>query len=354
MDFIDELRQFSKRVESLKDLLPTEEATKNALILPFFQMLGYDVFNPLEFLPEFTADIGIKKGEKVDYAILLDNKPAILIEAKWCGEALDKHDSQLFRYFGTTEAKFGILTNGIIYKFYTDLDEPNKMDLSPFLEFNLLDLNDSVVQEIKRFCKERIDIDAAFTAASELKYTNLIKSFLSRQRTALDDSFINYILGEVYQGRRTQQVVERFTPIIKKAYNGYINDVINDTLKSAMLSHEDEPKKEAADDETETTQIEPEEPVSKIDTTPEELEAYGLIKAILRNILPPDKVCHKDTESYFGILYDNNTRKWICRLKLDASKKLLLLPDEKYVIEGIDEILSYADQIIASAQRFVS
>ena len=121
-----------------------------------------------------------------------------------------------------------------------------------------------------------------------------------------------------------------------------------------MLSHEDEPKKEAADDETETTQIEPEEPVSKIDTTPEELEAYGLIKAILRNILPPDKVCHKDTESYFGILYDNNTRKWICRLKLDASKKLLLLPDEKYVIEGIDEILSYADQIIASAQRFVS
>lgn len=157
MDFIDELRQFSKRVESLKDLLPTEEATKNALILPFFQMLGYDVFNPLEFMPEFTADVGIKKGEKVDYAILLDNKPAILIEAKWCGEALDKHDSQLFRYFGTTEAKFGILTNGIVYKFYTDLDEPNKMDLSPFLEFNLLDLNDSVVQEIKRFCKERID-----------------------------------------------------------------------------------------------------------------------------------------------------------------------------------------------------
>ena len=354
MDFIDELRQFSKRVESMKDLLPTEEATKNALILPFFQMLGYDVFNPLEFIPEFTADVGIKKGEKVDYAILLDNKPAILIEAKWCGETLDKHDSQLFRYFGTTEAKFGILTNGIVYKFYTDLDEPNKMDLSPFLEFNLLDLNDSVVQEIKRFCKERIDIDAAFTAASELKYTNLIKSFLARQSTTLDDSFINYILGEVYQGRRTQQVIERFTPIIKKAYNGYINDVINDTLKSAMLSHEDDPKKETIDDDTDSEQIEPEEPVSKIETTPDELEAYGLIKAILRNTLPPDKICHKDTESYFGILYDNNTRKWICRLKLETSKKLLLLPDEKYVIESIDEILSYADQLIASAQRFVS
>lgn len=353
MDFIDEVRQFAKRVASLKDLLPTEEATKSALIMPFFQLLGYDVFNPMEFMPEFTADVGIKKGEKVDYAILLDGKPAILIEAKCCADSLDRHDSQLFRYFGTSEAKFGILTNGIVYKFYTDLDEPNKMDLTPFLEIDLLDLKDGPIQEVRRFAKEKIDIEAAFSAASELKYTNLIKTFFNKQRTAPDESFINYILGEVYPGRRTQQVVDRFTPIIKKAYNAYINDVINDTLKSAMQSHDETPEGEAASTPAVVESPSP-EPVaaSKIETTPEELEAYGLIKAILRGLVPPDKVTHKDTESYFGVLYDNNTRKWICRLRLDTSKKILLLPDDKYMLSNVDEILQYADQIIASAKRF--
>ncbi|WP_034378823.1 type I restriction endonuclease, partial [Dehalobacter sp. UNSWDHB] len=138
MDFIDELKQFALRVENLREKITTEEATKNSLILPFFQMLGYDIFDPSEVVPEFTADVGIKKGEKVDYAIFQNGTPIILVEAKWCGEKLDKHGSQLFRYFGTTKAKFGILTNGIIYQFFTDLEEPNKMDEKPFMELNLL------------------------------------------------------------------------------------------------------------------------------------------------------------------------------------------------------------------------
>ena len=139
MDFIDQLKQFSKRVESMKDSIQTEEATKTAIIMPFFAMLGYDVFNPQEFVPEFTADVGIKKGEKVDYAIIKEGEPVILIECKSIQENLDRHDSQLFRYFGTTTAKFAILTNGLIYRFYTDLDSPNKMDDDPlqFGEFRL-------------------------------------------------------------------------------------------------------------------------------------------------------------------------------------------------------------------------
>ena len=153
MDFIDQVKQFSKRVEGLKDSIFTEEATKTSIIMPFFAMLGYDVFNPQEFVPEFTADVGIKKGEKVDYAILLDNKPSILIEAKSINEKLEKHDSQLFRYFGTTEAKFAILTNGIIYKFFTDLEQPNRMDEKPFLVINILDVKEMQVVELKKFSK---------------------------------------------------------------------------------------------------------------------------------------------------------------------------------------------------------
>lgn len=155
MDFIDQLKQFASRVENLKDQIATEEATKTSLILPFFQLLGYDIFDPTEFVPEFTADVGIKKGEKVDYAIFQNGIPIILIEAKWCGENLDKHSSQLFRYFGTSKAKFGILTNGLIYKFFTDLEEPNKMDEKPFMELNLLDIKESLVPELKNSISQR-------------------------------------------------------------------------------------------------------------------------------------------------------------------------------------------------------
>ena len=169
MDFIDEIKQFSKRVDGLKDNLTTEEATKTSLIMPFFALLGYDVFNPDEFVPEYTADVGIKKGEKVDYAILNNGEPVILIEAKWVKEELQKHDSQLFRYFGTSKAKFAILTNGITYRFYTDLEETNKMDEKPFLEINMLDIKEAQVAELKKFKKSAFSIDEIFNTASQLK-----------------------------------------------------------------------------------------------------------------------------------------------------------------------------------------
>lgn len=150
MEFNDVIKQFSERILSLKDTITTEESTKMSLVVPLFQLLGYDVFNPNEFCPEYIADVGIKKGEKVDYAILENGQPNILVECKSCSEQLDKHSSQLFRYFGTSPAKFGILTNGIIYRFYTDLEESNKMDLVPFLEIDMTNLKDSSINELKK------------------------------------------------------------------------------------------------------------------------------------------------------------------------------------------------------------
>ena len=147
MDFIEKITQFSKRIERIKDNIYTEEATKTSIILPFFQLLGYDVFNPFEFVPEYIADAGTKKGEKVDYAILLDKEPLILIEAKSANtELVPKHMNQLLRYFTVTKAKFSILTNGIIYQFYSDLEEPNKMDTKPFLTFDLFNIKKDKVE----------------------------------------------------------------------------------------------------------------------------------------------------------------------------------------------------------------
>ncbi|GHU96731.1 hypothetical protein FACS1894156_8070 [Bacteroidia bacterium] len=137
MDFKDSLVQLAARIEKLKGNIATEEATKNALIMPFIQALGYDVFDPTEIVPEFTCDIGTKKGEKIDYAIMQNGKPAVLIECKHWQQNLELHDNQLLRYFNVANAKFGILTNGITYRFYTDLEAPNKMDEKPFMEITL-------------------------------------------------------------------------------------------------------------------------------------------------------------------------------------------------------------------------
>lgn len=189
MGFNEDLKQLAERVVSLRESISTEEATKMSMILPFFQLLGYDVFNPSEFCPEYTADIGVKKGEKVDYAILIDNTPQILIECKWCGESLSKHGSQLFRYFGTSQAKFGILTNGLTYQFFTDLDEVNKMDLTPFLEIHLDNLKDAQINELKKFSKEIFDKDSIFSTASDLKYSSLIKNLLASDIEEPSDDF---------------------------------------------------------------------------------------------------------------------------------------------------------------------
>jgi hypothetical protein len=171
MDFIDVIKALGEKVNRLKDSILTEEATKNAFVMPFIAALGYDVFNPFEVIPEFVADLGIKKGEKVDYCIQKDNQPIIIVECKHWKEGLDVHNSQLHRYFHVTTTRFGILTNGIIYRFYTDLVEPNKMDDKPFWEINISDMSEANVMELKKFHKTGFDVSQILSTASELKYT---------------------------------------------------------------------------------------------------------------------------------------------------------------------------------------
>lgn len=358
MDFIDELKQFAKRVERLRETIMTEEATKTSIIMPFFQLLGYDVFDPNEFLPEFTADVGIKKGEKVDYAIIKDGQPVILIEAKWCGDSLEKHDSQLFRYFGTTSAKFAILTNGITYKFFTDLEETNKMDSRPFLEFDITNIKEAYVHELKKFHKNAFDVETIFDTAEELKYSNEIIKFMSQQLRTPSDDFVRYILGEVYSGTRTQNVVDKFRDIVKRSLNQFINDLMSDKITTALRAsatpeEEDEvvPEDSAAATKEETT--------PRIVTTEEELEAYFIVRHILEEIVDRERIYHRDTESYFGIILDNNRLKWICRLRLDGAKKCVIFPTEdksqiRHEIDRVDDLYKYRSELEAIASRILT
>lgn len=349
MSFNEDLKNFTQRVEHIAEGIQTEEATKMSMIVPFFQILGYDVFNPTEFCPEYTADVGIKKGEKVDYAILLEGSPQILIECKWCGQQLDKHDSQLFRYFGTSPAKFAILTNGLEYRFYTDLDEENKMDLTPFLTIDIRCLKEQTVSELKKFCKDSFDKDSIFSTASELKYSNLILDWLTKQSENVSDDFARVILGDIYEGLKTQKIIDKFKPIIKKTFNNYINDMVNKKITSALKTDDS--------NETENEEITPTVSASKIVTTEDELQAFNIIRAILAGEIDLSKVTYRDTESYFGILYNNNNRKPICRLNLDVRKKYIMIPDEnknftRFYLNDLINLYDYKAQIIAAAKNY--
>ncbi|MFR8452256.1 MAG: hypothetical protein ACLVBK_01430 [Oscillospiraceae bacterium] len=142
-----------------------------------------------------------------------DDTPVILIECTSISENLERHDSQLFRYFGTTDAKFTILTNGLIYRFFTDLDNPNKMDSDPFLSINILDIRENQVRELKKFCKSEFDIDSIFSTASGLKYVHEFKAqFCGAERKSNQNTRLTRLFIQVTIAQKTQAVIEKFRP----------------------------------------------------------------------------------------------------------------------------------------------
>lgn len=342
----EKIYELADRIEKLKDKIFTEEATKQSFILPFFQILGYDVFNPLEFCPEYTADVGIKKKEKVDYVILVDNKPYILIEAKNCSEKLEKHGSQLFRYFGTTEAKFAILTNGVQYRFYTDLDAPNKMDDLPFFELDLENITESQLKYIEYFKKNNLDTEELLSYASEAKYVNLIKSNFTNLVNSPSPEFVKVMINDFYEGAKTQQVIEKFASIVKRGITAYVNDKLSATFNQSLVN-------DIKEEVVETVEKE-----NKIITTITELEGYAIIKSMCKDVVDLSRIKYRDTESYFSILLDNNRTKWIARLYLNRSNKYLVLPaenkkEEKILIKSVDDLFFCQDKILESLTKLL-
>ena len=350
MDFKDEIKQIGERVAKLKDQILTEEATKNAFIMPFIKALGYDVFNPFEVVPEFVSDIGLKKGEKIDYAIFVEGSPTILVECKHWAQNLDLHDGQLLRYFHVSKAKFGLLTNGIVYRFYSDLVESNKMDEKPFLEFNITEVKENQIAELKKFHKSYFDIDSIVNTASELKYTNELLQLIQKEFSNPSAEFVKYFARQVYPSVVTAKVLELFTNLTKKSVQQHINDLINERLKIAMN------KEETAQKPTQPEVQVPEEE-SKIVTTAEELEGFMIVKTILRQKISVSRIAFRDSQSYFAILLDDNNRKTICRLYLNGSKKYLAtLNDQKKEVKNeitsLDDIFNYAETLVKIVENY--
>ena len=343
MDLADSLGQLSARIPQQLAHVATEEATKNALVLPFINTLGYNVFDPSEVVPEFTADVGIKKGEKVDYLIKHDGRPAILIECKTVGSKLNVHHaSQLFRYFAVTDARFAILTNGVNYQFFTDIEATNKMDEKPFFEFSMLHLDGRVIDQLGKFAKTAFDLDDILSTASELKYKKQIQNLLAGEIDNPSEEFVRLFFKQVQGGSFSASAKEQFTRLVREALREFVSVRVNERLKSA-LSVADVP--ETDDDPS---------PVAEDDgivTTDEEIEGYHIVRAILARHTDPARIVMRDTKSYCGILLDDNNRKPLCRLRFNYSQKYLGIFDAskdetKHAIDRPHGIYTFADDLV--------
>lgn len=357
MDFKDQIKQLSARIDKVKDNIATEEATKNAFIMPFIQALGYDVFDPTEVVPELDCDLVKKKGEKIDYAIQKDGETIMLFECKHWQQNLNLHETQLARYFVSSKAKFGVLTNGIEYRFYSDLSKPNLMDESPFLVVNMLNLKDEQITALRQFHKSYFNLEGILSSASQLKYMSSLKAVIREEFQNPSEDLVRMLAKRVYDGMVTKNVIEQFTELVKKSLTEYVNDAIADRLNIAMATTETKPEQAADTDELVPAAEEGED--SKIVTTEEEMEGFYIVKAILRNAIAAERIFYRDAQSYFAILIDDSNRKTICRLYFNSTNKRLAIikadkSEVKYNIDTLDDIYAHADELKAEVARFVN
>ena len=346
MEFAARVKELAKRSIHASKLALTEEATKTSVILPFIQALGFDVFNLDEVVPEYISDVGLKKGEKVDFVVKIGGKLSILIEAKPISMSLGSAQySQLYRYFGVTDARLAILTNGKDVWFFSDIDEPNKMDKKPFFIFDLQSHDDGQVQKLSGFQKENFSIEAILEAASSLKYTSKAATYIKKQLAAPDDEFLKLVGRQIYEGSLTKAVLEQIRPAIQEALDEVIRDRIQDKLNVAFRP--DTPAIEVV--ALKATDIG--EPKSDIITTDDENQAFLIVRAISSRLIDVERITLRDSKSYCSVFVDDNNRKPICRFYFNAkSVRAIGVFDEQKVeervtIEKLSEIFALSSKL---------
>jgi predicted type IV restriction endonuclease len=342
MDLELKIADLAKVIRDHREVLLTEEAAKTALVMPFIQALGYNVFSPNEVIPEFTCDVGTKKGEKVDYAICKDGKVIILIECKPANSDLNiNHASQLFRYFATTEARLAILTNGVDYKFFSDIDQPNKMDQKPFFSINLEQIRKHDFKILNGFAKQSFDMEAIVAEAGNLKLQSLLAIELEKEFSNPSDDFIKIFATRVTNGRVTASIKEAFSTLIVNSINAIVRDRVNDRLTSALNA-------------SNPRDLDAEDPITSKDevvTTQTELDGFNIVRAIASRLVSPERIVMRDQKSYCAILVDDNNRKSLARLHFNSEKTMHFgtftgKDETRHSIQSAIDIYKYEQQIL--------
>ncbi|AKM07207.1 type I restriction endonuclease [Pelagerythrobacter marensis] len=345
MELEAKLAELTKVVREHREVLLTEEAAKNALVMPFLQALGYNVFNPAEVVPEFTCDVGTKKGEKVDYAICHDGKISILVECKPASSELNlNHASQLFRYFSVTEARVAILTNGVMFKFFSDIDSPNKMDERPFFTFQLDAVKKTDIHTLSGFTKSDFNIETIVAEAGNLKMQSLVAKELEKEFADPSEEFIRLVASRVHDGRITAAIKENFKSLITASINSLIRDKVNDRLTSALQASNPSDSKESEQSAT----LEED----GVATTQDEIDGFNIIRAIGSRVVPPTRIIMRDAKSYCAVLLDDNNRKTIARLHFNSSTARYLgtfigKMETRHSISDPVDLYKFEEQVVA-------
>ena len=335
MIFEGEIVDFAKSLVLKKKGITTEETSKMALILPFLRFLGYDIENPQELKAEYSSDVGVKKSEKIDLAVFIENEIKMLIECKPANIKLtSNHQDQLYRYFSVSDVKIGVLTNGIVYQFFTDYDNPGRMDENPFLEIDLRTLNDSKIESLKLFTKDNFSLEKIQEHVEELKYRQLIHKTLIEEITNPSDELIHVIAKKVYPG------------ILREQRKKYFEKIIKEELK------------DVSDNDYELDS-------SDIITIDEEMEAFYIVRAVVSEIIDSERVSIRDRKSYCGILMDDNHHYPICRMYFNDMDNLVVAffdsmqkdkkggrIEEKIPINNAVDIYKYKEKLLETVKSY--
>jgi len=346
MSFKEDVADLARRAISAQAVAQTEEATKNAIVMPFLRVLGFDVFDPTQVVPEYVADVGLKKGEKIDYAVFINGKLEYLVEAKSVSTNLrDAQYGQLFRYFSVKDAKIGILTNGLDFWFFTDIDAENKMDQAPFFKFDILSYNDDDLRDLEKFHKDKFSIETIKSAAASLKYLRGAMGFIEHQWKNPDDEFVRYVAKSFYDGQLRTPVVESLKPIVRRAFDDLFRSKAREKIDVAFNEEQDTLPAEAADGKS-------------IVTTEEELQGFMIVRAIAAEVVPLERIVSRDAQSYFAILFDDNNRKPIARLHFNGNTKFVSLFDAekkpiRHDIGRVEDIFQLREPIKKAIQVYV-
>ncbi len=306
MDISNTIHDVADRVLKQVPYVQSEEATKLAMVNPFLtDVLGYDTADLTQVQPEFTADVGTKQGEKVDYALIHEGEPVILIEAKVTGTPLDKTDpSQLFRYFAALDsAQFGIFTDGVKYLFFTDIDKANVMDRRPFLNLDLSDIKTEALEEVVRFVRTEFDPSEIRENADALKYVQGLRERIAQEFRDPSDDFVRLLMSSVYDGLKTQAAVDAFRIHTQKALKSFVEVNLRERLAAAF-------GKEAGETEI------PSRENARTAINSDEVKAFFIIKALLHDVIDVDRLHLVQRTDHSAVLVDGSVRKLVCKLKL--------------------------------------
>lgn len=323
--FKERIASHAEHVKKVAHICTTEETTKQALILPLLDILGFSAFDPNKVRAEYQADFpGAKSGERVDYALFCNGAPVMFIEAKSYTENLSNHCPQLSRYFNATpEVAICAITNGREWRFFTDLSNKNIMDSEPFLTVDVTMLNENDMAQLYQFRHDKFQPDALRSLAEESIYLTAFTESITESLKEVDLDFVRYVAGRAnIQRQFTQRYLESIRHIVKQAVQNTVSSMVVSGLSAPKVQEETAPVEKEQEDPTAPI-IDPEN--NKIVTTYAERRLFDLVKSIL----PDDaSIEAKDTESYFGVLVDGKSNRWILRYFDNKQRPSVIFPIE--------------------------